>query len=314
MSTGDARSSGRGRPGGDGLAGELRHLAVDLAEEAGQLALAARRSGGAGRRSGLRTKSSGTDLATDADRAAEQLIRSRLAATRPDDGVLGEEGGESPGSSSLVWLIDPIDGTTNFVYDFPAWAVSVAVAERAGPDGPPRPAPLAALLGGAGRLLAGAVHAPVAGETFAASLGGGATHDGRRLRVDPGPLELGQALVATGFGYASSARRAQAGLLAHVLPAVRDIRRAGAASLDLCSVAAGRVDGYYEAGLNPWDLAAGLLIAVEAGAASRAIEGLPPGGPTLVVSRPGLAEPLAGLLAAAAAAADAHAAAGHNGR
>jgi myo-inositol-1(or 4)-monophosphatase len=163
----------------------------------------------------------------------------------------------------------------------------------------PWPAPLDGLLG-VGRILAGVVHDPWHEETYAAVLGAGATLNGVPLRVDDGPLELGEALVATGFGYGAQARRAQAGLLATVLPAVRDLRRAGAASLDACFVAAGRLDGYYEAEVHAWDVAAALLVAGEAGATCAALDGLPPGSPTVLVCRPAVAGALEQLLRQAA--------------
>lgn len=261
-------------------AAALAGLARRVATAAGELLLA---STGEAARRGLAEeatrKSSRTDLATAADRASEALVRSEILAERPDDAILGEEEGETPGGSGLTWIVDPLDGTTNFVYGFPAWAVSIAVADAAG-------------------VLAGVVHDPLRGETFEAIRGGGATCNGLPLALTTSP-PLAEALVGTGFGYASERRRRQAALLPHLLPAVRDIRRAGSAALDLCWVAAGRLDAYFEAGLKPWDLAAGLLVAGEAGAAHTEIVG-PVDVPTLVVAPPELLSPLGQLLVEAA--------------
>jgi myo-inositol-1(or 4)-monophosphatase len=184
-------------------------------------------------------------MVSDADRAAETAISQLLHAERPDDGVLGEEGADATGSSGRRWVIDPLDGTTNYLYRYSAWCVSVALEDADGG-------------------LVGVVHDPLAAETFRATRGGGAELNGAPIRVRDSDL-LERALVATGFGYEPGIRAGQAELLRHVLPRVRDIRRAGAAALDLCHVAAGRLDGYYERGLQPWDTAAGALLVEEAG-------------------------------------------------
>jgi len=262
---------------------ELLELATRLARESGQLLVEASRH----RLDRLalvdtaRRKSSTTDLATEADRASEQHIVGGIKKARPADGLLGEEGSAHEGTSGLTWIIDPIDGTTNFVYGFGTWAVSIGVADGAG-------------------ALAGAVYDPLRDEMFTAVRGEGAFLDGRRL----GPVDavdLDESLIGTGFSYAAVNRRNQARLLPVVLPRVRDIRRAGAASLDLCYVGAGRLNGYYESGLHPWDRAAGLLVATEAGAGFRDVEGLDPRRSTLVVAPPGLLEELLALLVEAAA-------------
>lgn len=258
---------------------DLADLARRIALEAGALLLDA--SGSSSRQTlaaGATRKSSRTDLATEADRASETLLRAAILRERPDDGVLGEEEGATEGRSGLTWVVDPLDGTTNFVYGFPGWAVSVAVADGDG-------------------ALVGVVHDPVRGETFEATRGGGAFLDGERLAVRTPPA-LGEALVGTGFSYTSQRRHLQAVLLPMVLPAVRDIRRAGAAALDLCSVGAGRLDAYYEAGLKPWDRAAGLLVALEAGARFVELDDVIDTA-TLVVAPGGLLEELASLLTAA---------------
>ncbi|HTX00377.1 MAG TPA: inositol monophosphatase family protein, partial [Acidimicrobiales bacterium] len=271
----------------------LRALAVAIAEEAGALACAARAVGRDALEAAAEHKSSSTDLVTSADRANEQLIRRRINEARPDDAVLGEEGGAAGGSSGLVWVVDPIDGTTNFVYHFASFAVSIAVAETLPAAAAPGSDALGRLLG-TGRLLAGVVHDPVRGETFSAAAGGGAFLGERRLRLERAPVGIERALIATGFDYDAEARRNQALLLQAVLPAIRDLRRGGVASLDLCSVAAGRIDAYYESGVNSWDVAAGVLIATEAGARCLALEDLLHGPPTVLAG----AEPLIGELEA----------------
>ena len=219
----------------------LLALAVEVAEEAG--ALLAERLHTV--RALVETKSSVTDMVTEVDRDAEALIVGRILARRPDDAVLGEEGGERPGTSGVRWVIDPLDGTTNYLYGFPAYAVSVA-AERDGVS------------------LVGVVRDAARGETFAAALGQGTTVDGHPATVST-KADLATALIGTGFAYARDERARQADVLRAVLPEVRDVRRAGAAAIDLCWVACGRLDGYYERGLQPWDLAAGALAVEEAG-------------------------------------------------
>lgn len=195
---------------------------------------------------GTALKSSPTDLVTEFDRWSERTIVEAITTRRPDDGFLGEEGASIEGSSGVTWLIDPIDGTTNFVYDLPGCSVSIAAASG-------------------GVVTAGVVHDLVRGERFRATLGGGATRDHRPITTSD-RADLATALVATGFSYDAERRRAQATTLVHLLPAVRDIRRLGGAAVDLCALACGRVDAYYERGLSPWDSAAGALIAAEAGA------------------------------------------------
>ncbi len=238
-------------------AAELRRLAVYLAETAAAHVRARRPEvfGASGSADGaVRVKSTPTDPVTVVDTETEQLIRDELARLRPDDHILGEEGGGDPdaaGDDTVVWVVDPIDGTVNFLYGIPAYAVSVA-----------------ALRGG--RSVAGAVVDVAAAVTYRAALGMGAQ------RIEPDgtvvPLRctsvrsVRMALIATGFGYDAARRTRQAALVAELMPHIRDIRRIGAAALDLCMVAEGRVDAHYEHGLNPWDWAAGALIATEAGA------------------------------------------------
>ncbi len=241
----------------DLLADPLVNLALRAAWAAGEL-LRRGRAGGLH----VETKTTPTDVVTQMDVAAEHLIVTTLLGERPDDGILGEEGGQRAGSSGVRWVVDPLDGTVNYLYDLPGWAVSIA-----------------AEVGGV--VQAGVVDVPTRSETFVARRGEGAwllersavpgearslaQLPARRILRGEAPSELSQALVATGFGYAVPRRTAQARALAQVLPAVRDIRRLGAAAVDLCHAAAGRVDCYYERGLQPWDHAAAMLIAHEAG-------------------------------------------------
>jgi myo-inositol-1(or 4)-monophosphatase len=194
---------------------------------------------------GVASKSSATDLVSDADREAERTIRELLESERPQDGLVAEEGSHAEAASGRRWVVDPLDGTINFLYGFPAWAVSVALEDADG-------------------ALVGVVHSPIHGETFCAVRGEGALLGDRVLRVRPArPLE--QSLVATGFSYEPDRRAIQAEAIAKLLPRARDIRRAGAAALDLAWVAAGRVDAFFERGLHHWDWAAGRLLVEEAG-------------------------------------------------
>lgn len=233
----------------------LRDLAERLATTAGALV----RDGRPERVEVAATKSSDVDPVTRMDADSEALLRRLIAAERPDDAVLGEEGDHRPGTSGLTWVLDPIDGTVNYLYGVASWAVSVAVVL-----GPPDPA--------AWTVVAGAVHSVADGRTWTAGRGEGATLDGAPLRVNA-PVPLATSLVGTGFGYAAPRRAAQARVLTHVLPRVRDVRRLGSAAIDLCLVASGGLDAYYERGLNPWDMAAGALVAQEAGAAVVGLHG-----------------------------------------
>ncbi|MGI9824284.1 inositol monophosphatase family protein [Agromyces sp. Marseille-Q5079] len=264
---------------------DLLVLVRDIAVRASEFALEARRAGV----SVAATKSTPTDVVTAVDRDTEELIRSLILEARPDDGIVGEEGAAHIGTSGLDWIVDPIDGTVNFLYGIPAWSVSVAVAERAGADAAPR-------AGGIdGVTLAGVVVNPVHGELFEANVGGGARLLGQSLAVNTG-VPLGQALVGTGFGYAADVRRAQADVLRGVLPEVRDIRRIGSAALDLAALAAGRIDAFYERGLNAWDHAAGALIAREAGARVGGARGGREDSELLIAAAPDLYDAFAALL------------------
>jgi myo-inositol-1(or 4)-monophosphatase len=234
---GPPETEGGPPPGTD----ELVRIAVEAAEAAGRLLL--------GRQHGVRetgTKSSPTDPVTEADRAAERLVVEAIRASRSDDAVLAEEGTRLSGNSGLRWVIDPLDGTVNYLYGRPGWAVSLAVEDTAG-------------------ALVGVVVDPLHGETFHAVRGRGAYVGGRRLRVSD-PVPAAMALVGTGFSYRREARRRQASVLAELLPVVRDIRRTGTCAGDLCALAAGRLDAFLEDELSPWDWAAGALVAREAGA------------------------------------------------
>jgi len=252
-------------------AGELLELARSVAAEAGQM-LADRRP--AGRPAVLATKSSPTDVVTAMDRAAETLIRTKILTERPGDAILGEEGGES-GHGQVRWIVDPLDGTVNYLYGLPDWGVSVAVEVN-------------------GVVLAGAVVVPPRGAGAWLWCGGGAP---AALRCNAG-VPLGQALIATGFGYEAASRRIQGEVVAALLPRVRDIRRGGSAAVDLCSLAAGRVDGYYESGVNHWDTAAGGLIAAEAGARMEGLAGRPASTSMTLAAGPGLFTELQDLLTA----------------
>jgi myo-inositol-1(or 4)-monophosphatase len=251
----------------------LADLAVRVGRAAGDLLL----DGLHLARADVGTKSTGTDMVTEMDRAAEALIVDALLAERPADGIVGEEGTEREGTSGVRWVVDPLDGTTNYLYRLPGWGVSVAAEVD-------------------GVAVAGAVVDPVHGEAFTASRGGGAFLDGRPIRHS-GQSRLDEALVATGFGYDAERRRRQAGVLVEVLPMVRDVRRFGAAAVDLCSVACGRIDGYFERGLAPWDLAAGALVAAEAGAWVGDLAGGSPSVDFVLAAAPEIAEDLRRLLA-----------------
>ncbi|MEV7937888.1 MULTISPECIES: inositol monophosphatase family protein [unclassified Kitasatospora] len=264
----------------DRLLDDLLEVALDAARQAGALLRDGRPAdlGVAG------TKSSPVDVVTEMDLASEKLVLELVTERRPEDGYLGEEGAERPGTSGVRWVVDPLDGTVNYLYGLPSWAVSVAAELD-------------------GRAVVGVVYAPARGELFHAVLGRGARLDGRPLSTRPAP-PWGQALIGTGFNYVQSVRTRQAEVLLSLMPEVRDIRRGGAAAVDLCDVAAGRLDGYYERGLAPWDRAAGCLIAAEAGALVGGRPGHGPDGELTVAAAPGVYQPLQERLAALRAWAD----------
>ena len=258
---------------------ELLELATRTAGEAATVLLDGLRRGGLV----VDTKSSATDMVTEIDRAAEALIADALLAARPEDGLVGEEGTNRPTRSGVRWVVDPIDGTTNYLYGHPGFAVSIA-AELVHPD-PDEGA----------TTVAGVVWVPLLDEVYTATLGGGAHRNNESIGcstvVDPAG-----ALVASGFAYDPQRRRRQAEVLTRILPRVRDLRRMGAASVDLCSVACGRVDAFYERGLQRWDHAAGALIAREAGATVASLDGGPPSGDCILAANPDLWPTLSTML------------------
>lgn len=254
------------------LVAQLRVLAADLARRAGQLISEGRR-GGAGLAD---TKSSSTDMVTEYDRASERLIVGVLREVRPDDAIVGEEGTADAGVSGVRWLIDPIDGTTNFFYGLPGYAVSIAACDDDGP-------------------FAGAVYVPATDELFTAARGRGSTLNGSPIHCSTND-DLTTALLATGFSYHADRRRQHMRRLQHIIGEIRDIRRFGAAAPDLCYVAAGRVDAYFEEHLGPWDLAAGELIAREAGCMLGDLHGGPVRPAQVLAANPNLFEPLRTLI------------------
>ena len=211
------------------------------------------------------SKSSPTDLVSESDVAAEELIRERLAEARPDDGILGEEVDELAGTSGRRWVVDPLDGTVNYLFGIPHWAVSIAVEDAAG------------------EALAGVVFDAMREECWTAQADGSPRLNGVEVGAS-GRDELATALVATGFGYDPAVRAAQGAVAARMLPRVRDIRRSGAAALDLAWIAAGRYDAYFERGVKHWDVAAGALMCACAGLESRTLEPLPPSEGGLLVA------------------------------
>jgi myo-inositol-1(or 4)-monophosphatase len=256
----------------DQLKAELLELALEAAHHAGALLLD-------GRPADLgvaATKSSAVDVVTEMDLASEKLITGYLSERRPDDGFLGEEGAAVEGTSGVRWVVDPLDGTVNYLYGLPSWAVSIAAEFE-------------------GETVIGVVEAPTRGETFRAALGHGAFRNAQPIRCRPAP-PLDQALVGTGFNYVAERRAVQADLVRQLIPRVRDIRRSGSAAVDLCDVAAGRLDAFYERGLHAWDLAAGDLIAREAGARTGGRPGLAPDGELAVAASPGVFDILQPLL------------------
>jgi myo-inositol-1(or 4)-monophosphatase len=251
---------------------ELLALATDLAAQATGLLL----DGLERTRAEISTKTTSTDMVTEMDRASEALIVAGIRGSRPDDGIVGEEGADVTGTSGVEWLIDPIDGTTNYLYGHPGFAVSIAAQVD-------------------GAVVAGVVHDALHRDVFCAALGRGATRNGESIHASTQD-ELQHALVGTGFSYEPARRQRQAQVLTTVLPRVRDIRRMGAAAVDLCSVACGRLDAYYERGLGPWDLAAGALIAQEAGARLGDLRGGSASGEFVLAAAGDLFEPLRALL------------------
>jgi myo-inositol-1(or 4)-monophosphatase len=254
---------------------------LDVAVEAAEAAAAELLERFGGRAAGVRSKSTPTDLVSEADVAAEQAIRGVLARRRPADSILGEEGGAS-GSGELRWVVDPLDGTINYLYGLPVFAVSVACEDREG-------------------ALAGVVLDPLREERFAATRTGPALLNGREITASR-CTSLDQALVATGFAYDAALRARQAVVVGRLLPRARDIRRAGAAAIDICWCACGRVDAYFERGLQPWDRAAGALIAARAGLTLRELTADGEDPPGLLVAPAAYADELFGLVGGGGAA------------
>ncbi|WP_420708101.1 inositol monophosphatase family protein [Streptomyces sp. NRRL S-244] len=254
------------------LKAELLDVGLDAARQAGELL----RDGRPADLAVAATKSSPIDVVTEMDIAAEKLITGILARRRPEDGLLGEEGADVPGTSGVRWVVDPLDGTVNYLYGLPSWSVSIAAEYE-------------------GRTVVGVVAAPMRRETYHAVRGGGAWLGGVRLACRAA-APLDQALVGTGFAYLQARKEQQAEVARRVIPRVRDIRRGGSAALDLSDVAAGRLDAYYERGLNPWDLAAGELIAREAGALTGGRPGQPASGELALAATPAVFASLQPLL------------------
>lgn len=253
----------------DPLLLDLAAAALDAAKESAAILSTALVSGEA---IAVETKISATDMVSDVDRESEAAISRILSGRRPEDGLLGEEGTSRSGSTGVRWVVDPLDGTTNYLFGIPQFAVSIAAEVE-------------------DRPVVGVVIDPSRGEVWAALSGQGSFMNGRRLSVPDGRSSLDRALCATGFGYRTERRRWQAQVAAHVIPKVRDIRRFGSAALDLCWTGGGRYDAYFEWGLNPWDFSAGSLVASEAGArVERVGRGL------VVAAGPSLFDPLCRLL------------------
>lgn len=279
MTEGDATAEpAPGDPDGAGQVPDpvqLAELAVELAGRAGELMLRHRAAG-----LSVSTKSSVTDVVTDADHAVEEFLRTALARLRPADSILGEEGGGTagPAGSAVRWVLDPIDGTVNYLLGLPQFAVSIAAQVR-------------------GRTVAGCVLNPSSGEVFRAAAGHGAFLGDQRL-TGPRSVPLEQAVVATGFGYDPGRRARQGVAVGKLLARVGNLRRLGSAALDLCALAAGRVDMYYEGPLGEWDFAAGLLIATEAGVATSGLRGRPAGTAMVAGAHPDRAEEFFELLTA----------------
>lgn len=256
----------------DQLKADLLETALDAAHRAGAFL----RDGRPEDLGVAATKSSPIDVVTEMDIAAEKLIEGFLADHRPDDGILAEEGALAEGTSGVRWVVDPVDGTVNYLYGLPGWAVSIAAQYE-------------------GETVVGVVEVPARSETYRAVLGHGAFLNARPLRCRPAP-PLDQALIGTGFNYVHERRVAQAEIARQLIPRVRDIRRSGSAAIDLCDVGAGRLDGFYERGLNAWDWAAGDLVAREAGALTGGRPGEAANPELTVAASPGVFEVLQPLL------------------
>ena len=256
----------------DDVTKDVTNLARRLAREAAAYLL----EGWSKPRTSVETKTTGTDMVSEMDRGAERLIVDGIIAARPNDAILGEEGTAQAGTSGIRWIIDPLDGTTNYLYGLTPWAVSIGVEAD-------------------GVLFVGVVRAPAIGQEYWAEAGGGAYCNNDPIHVSS-CHDVAKALLATGFAYAPDARRRQGETVARVLPSIRDLRRGGSAAIDLCLTAAGRVDAYYESGCNPWDLAAGTLIVREAGGIVTDLDGAEPSASMCIAAPPSLHASLQALL------------------
>lgn len=236
---------------------ELRDLALKIAREAGDL-LSDRP-----KKFDLSEKSGALDFATQMDQASEELITNRIKKIRPDDSILGEEGATKSGSSEFTWVVDPIDGTVNYLYGVPGWCISIAIKQG-------------------DKAVVGVVHAPSLGKTWSAVLHQGAECNGETIKCNE-PIPLSKSLVGTGFSYDLESRFAQGEFFSHLIKRIRDIRRLGACAVDICLVASGVLDAYYEAGVYEWDFAAAGLIAREAGANFLAVPLIPSGAQNFVL-------------------------------
>ena len=251
----------------------LREIAEAVAREAGHQL----REAFAGPRVNVTAKSTPTDLVSEADHAAERLIRERLVSARPNDGFLGEEGGDAEGSTGLKWIVDPLDGKVNFLFGIPQWGVSIACEDAQG-------------------TLVGVIYDPMRDELWTAERDAPALLDGHAIHGSD-RSDLATAMVATGFGYDAEVRRLQAEVMTRLLPQVRDIRRLGSAALDLAWTAAGRYDAFFERGLNAWDLAAGELLCRRAGLEVRHLPPTPPAGGAVLVAPGAIADALESIVA-----------------
>jgi len=247
MAIADTSGHGLNNLNNEALSSELLALAIRVALGAGELLNTRPKV------FDINVKSTAVDFATQMDHASEEFIVGALLAARPDDGIIGEEGSARESRSGITWVIDPLDGTVNYFYGLPGWNVSIAAKDAAG-------------------VIVGVVHAPTIGSTWSATRGGGAFLNSLPIACND-PVELDRALLGTGFSYSMQARAHQSAVIQDLIPRVRDIRRNGAAAVDLCQVATGGLDGYFESGLKEWDLAAGGLIAREAGALVSGYEG-----------------------------------------
>jgi myo-inositol-1(or 4)-monophosphatase len=241
---------------------ELLLLATDIARAAGELLMARPDV------FDLEMKSSAIDFATQMDLASEKLIVTKILEARPDDGIIGEEGSAIPSKSGVTWVIDPLDGTVNYFYGIAGWNVSIAAKDSDG-------------------VQVGVVYAPSINSLWTATKDGGASCNGKKISCND-PVEFNRALIGTGFSYDLKDRADQARIASKLLLEIRDLRRLGAGAADLCLVATGRLDAFYELGLNEWDLAAGGLIATEAGALVTGRNGQPAGKEMVIAAGPHL--------------------------